>query len=50
VLAEHAEALVRNDSARLEGVAARFEEAGFLLLAAEAAAESGNRALAGRPV
>ncbi|USX48774.1 LuxR C-terminal-related transcriptional regulator [Lentzea sp. HUAS12] len=48
VFAAHAEALVRNDSAGLETVAARFEEAGFMLLAAEAAAESGNRALAGR--
>ncbi|WP_394613364.1 LuxR C-terminal-related transcriptional regulator [Lentzea sp. JNUCC 0626] len=48
VFAAHAEALVRNDSAGLEAVAARFEEAGFMLLAAEAAAESGNRALAGR--
>ncbi|MFD4639522.1 LuxR C-terminal-related transcriptional regulator [Lentzea sp. NPDC058436] len=48
VFAAHAEALVRNDSAELEAVAARFEEAGFMLFAAEAAAESGNRALAGR--
>jgi DNA-binding CsgD family transcriptional regulator len=50
VYAAHAEALVRNDSAALEEVAARFEEAGYLLFAAEAAAESGNRALAGRLV
>ncbi|MEV6713628.1 helix-turn-helix transcriptional regulator [Lentzea sp. NPDC051208] len=48
VYAAHAEALVRNDSAALEEVAARFEEAGYLLFAAEAAAASGNRALAGR--
>ncbi|WP_434449449.1 LuxR C-terminal-related transcriptional regulator [Lentzea sp. E54] len=48
VYAAHAEALVRNDSAALVEVAARFEEAGFMLHAAEAAAESGNRALFGR--
>lgn len=48
VFAAHAEALVRNDSAALVEVAARFEEAGFMLLAAEAAAESGNRGLFGR--
>jgi len=46
----HADALVRKDSAALMEVAARFEEAGFMLLAAEAAAESGNRALFGRLV
>lgn len=50
VFAAHAEALVRNDSAALEEVAARFESAGFMLHAAEAAAESGNRALFGRLV
>lgn len=46
--AAHAEALVRNDSAALEEVAARFSEAGYMLFAAEAAAASGNRVLAGR--
>jgi DNA-binding NarL/FixJ family response regulator len=50
VFAAHAEALVRNDSTALEEVAARFESAGFMLLAAEAAAESGNRALFSRLV
>jgi DNA-binding NarL/FixJ family response regulator/nucleoside-triphosphatase THEP1 len=44
----HADALVRNDSEALVEIASRFEEAGYLLLAAEAAAESGNRALFGR--
>ncbi|PWK80756.1 regulatory LuxR family protein [Lentzea atacamensis] len=44
----HADALVRNDSDALMEVAARFEEGGYMLLAAEAAAESGNRALFGR--
>ncbi|SES19205.1 DNA-binding response regulator, NarL/FixJ family, contains REC and HTH domains [Lentzea xinjiangensis] len=48
VFAAHAEASVRKDSAALVQVAARFEQAGFMLLAAEAAAESGNRALFGR--
>ncbi|HEX8866464.1 MAG TPA: helix-turn-helix transcriptional regulator [Lentzea sp.] len=48
VYAAHADALVRNDSAALEEVAARFESAGFMLFAAEAAAASGNRALFGR--
>ncbi|MET9227462.1 LuxR C-terminal-related transcriptional regulator [Lentzea sp. NPDC003310] len=48
VFAAHAEALVRNDSTALQEVAASFEAAGFLLYAAEAAAASGNRALAGR--
>ena len=46
--AAHAEALVHNDSAALVKVAARFEKAGCLLLAAEAAAEAGDRALFGR--
>ncbi|MEV6238139.1 helix-turn-helix transcriptional regulator [Lentzea sp. NPDC051838] len=46
----HAEALVRNDSSALVDVATRFEQAGYLLLAAEAAAESGNRALFSRLV
>jgi DNA-binding NarL/FixJ family response regulator len=46
----HADALVRKDSAALVEVATRFEEAGAMLLAAEAAAESGNRALFGRLV
>ncbi|MFJ5990648.1 LuxR C-terminal-related transcriptional regulator [Lentzea sp. NPDC092896] len=50
VYAAHAEALVRNDSAALEEVVARFEKAGYLLFAAEAAAESGNRALFARLV
>lgn len=44
----YVEALLGNDSAALEEVAARFEEAGYVLCAAEAAAASGNRALAGR--
>ncbi|MDX3662740.1 LuxR C-terminal-related transcriptional regulator [Streptomyces sp. ID05-26A] len=48
VYAAHAEALVHNDSKALEEVAARFEEAGYVLFAAEAAAASGNRALATR--
>ncbi|MGW6930699.1 helix-turn-helix transcriptional regulator [Lentzea sp. NPDC054927] len=48
VFAAHADALVRNDSAALVEVAARFEEAGFMLLAAEAAAASDNRGLYGR--
>ncbi|WP_439663765.1 LuxR C-terminal-related transcriptional regulator [Lentzea sp. HUAS TT2] len=48
VYAAHAEALVRNDSTALEEVAARFSEAGYMLFAAEAAAASGNRVLAGR--
>jgi DNA-binding CsgD family transcriptional regulator len=50
VYAAHAEALVRNDSDALMDVAARFEEAGMMLHAAEAAAASGNRALYGRLV
>ena len=50
VYAAHADALVRNDSAALEEVATRFEKAGFMLHAAEAAAASGNRALFGRLV
>ncbi|WP_329787412.1 LuxR C-terminal-related transcriptional regulator [Lentzea sp. DG1S-22] len=48
VFAAHAEALVRNDPAGLAEVALRFEEAGFMLHAAEAAAESGDRVLFGR--
>ena len=48
VFAAHAEALVRNDPAGLAEVALRFEEAGFVLHAAEAAAESGDRVLFGR--
>ncbi|MFD4676559.1 LuxR C-terminal-related transcriptional regulator [Lentzea sp. NPDC058450] len=50
IFAAHAEALVRNDSAGLVRVAERFEENGFLLFAAEAAAESGDRALCTRLV
>ncbi|MET9629465.1 helix-turn-helix transcriptional regulator [Lentzea sp. NPDC006480] len=50
VFAAHAEALVSKDSDALAEVATRFEKAGFMLLAAEAAAESGNRALFGRLV
>jgi DNA-binding NarL/FixJ family response regulator len=50
VYAAHAEALVRNDSDALMAVAARFEEAGMMLHAAEAAAASGNRALYSRLV
>ncbi|MDX8034099.1 hypothetical protein SK803_28105 [Lentzea sp. BCCO 10_0856] len=50
VFAAHADALVRNDFAGLENVAARFEEAGFMLLAAEAVAASGSRGLYGRLV
>jgi DNA-binding NarL/FixJ family response regulator len=50
VYAAHADALVRKDSAALEEVATRFEKAGFMLHAAEAAAASGNRALFGRLV
>ncbi|MFI6097802.1 LuxR C-terminal-related transcriptional regulator [Lentzea sp. NPDC051213] len=46
----HADALVRNDSVALVAVASRFEEAGLMLHAAEAAAASGNRALFGRLV
>ncbi|ANZ35671.1 hypothetical protein BBK82_05840 [Lentzea guizhouensis] len=46
--ARHAEALVRGDSAALAEVASEFEAAGMVLLAAEAAAESGDRALFGR--
>ncbi|HUQ57736.1 hypothetical protein [Lentzea sp.] len=40
---------MRNDSAASVDVAERFEKAGFLLTAAEAAAASGNRALFTRP-
>jgi DNA-binding NarL/FixJ family response regulator len=50
VYAAHADALVRNDSAALVAVAGRFEEAGMMLHAAEAAAASGDRALFGRLV
>lgn len=50
VYAAHADALVRNDSAALMEVAARFEEAGRMLYAAEAAAASGDRALFSRLV
>jgi DNA-binding NarL/FixJ family response regulator len=50
VYAAHADALVRNDSAALVAVAARFEEAGMMLHAAEAAAASGDRALFSRLV
>ncbi|MEU0883811.1 LuxR C-terminal-related transcriptional regulator [Lentzea sp. NPDC005914] len=50
IYAAHADALVRKDSDALVAVAARFEEAGMMLHAAEAAAASGNRALYSRLV